>query len=71
MIRSIMVEYCYAVSFTPTVGHAECHKLTIYAECHYTVCHYAERHYAECQCYKTFYVRNLQVFPISYILCPW
>jgi hypothetical protein len=32
-----------------TIVYAECHKLALYAECHYAECRYAECHYAECR----------------------
>jgi hypothetical protein len=48
MTLGIMVEFCYAVSLILTVMYAECHKLSLYAECHYAECHCAECHCAEC-----------------------
>jgi hypothetical protein len=32
-----------------SVIYAECHKYTIFAECHYAECHYADFRYAECR----------------------
>jgi hypothetical protein len=43
MTVSLTVECCYAVSFTLTALYAECHKLALYDECHYS-----ERHKAKC-----------------------
>ncbi len=61
VILSVAFFYCYA----------ECH----YAKCRYAECHYAEYRYAECrgacQSNKTFYGCNLQIFVISYSVCPW
>jgi hypothetical protein len=31
-----------------SVVYAECHKLALYAECHYAEFHYAKCHYTDC-----------------------
>jgi hypothetical protein len=42
MTLSRIVECCYVVPFMLTIVYAECHKLAIYAECHYADCRYSK-----------------------------
>jgi hypothetical protein len=45
---SIMVKCGYTVSFMLSVVYADCHKLALYAECHYAEYRKAMCHYAKC-----------------------